>query len=119
MKPLFIACAVFVLTMLPGASMAQVIVQQPAGMMVAPPPGALPAPAPYCRPYTDKFTIDNETRVTRGTACLQPDGAWQLLPTNAPVNYMVRDGHIFLVPMQPFARVIVAERPHHRHDHLR
>ena len=39
-----------------------------------------PAPAqPYCREYHGNAVIGGVTRPTYGTACLQPDGSWQLV----------------------------------------
>jgi len=87
--------------------------------MMQPPPATAYAPPPvvvqpsYCQPYTDSFTIGAEMRITRGTACLHPDGSWELHPVQAGVNYITRGGVIYMVPSQPFASVII-EAPHHR-----
>ena len=106
----------------------------PPGTVVAPPSGPAPAlvtAAPYCHSYTDKFTIGHEVRVTRGMACMQPDGSWLLQPSNVGMRYVQRGNGLFLVPAQPFAGVIVAPPPpvvvggppvvvidnyHHHHD---
>lgn len=88
------------------ASPPPVVVQQPVVVQ----------PQPYCREYTDKFTIGNEVRISRGIACLQPDGAWQLQPSNAGVNYITRGGQIYVTSPQPFAGIVIDD--HHRHhDH--
>ncbi len=59
---------------------------------VAPP---APAPAPpseppptyvdpqagtYCRPYSQEIRIDGEIKESFGTACLQADGTWRIVP---------------------------------------
>ena len=105
---------------------AQTVMQPPmeAPPGYAPPPQAVMAAPPqvvvaqpYCQPYSDSFTMGGEKRITRGTACLHPDGSWELHPTQAAVNYVTRGGAIFIVPSQPFATVVVENgHPHHRHD---
>ena len=34
--------------------------------------------APYCREYTQRIVIGNQTQESYGTACLQPDGSWRI-----------------------------------------
>ena len=70
---------------------------------------------PYCQPYSDSFTMGGEKRITRGTACLQPDGSWQLHPQQAAVNYVNRNGVVFIMPVRPFAVVVRDGHEHHRH----
>lgn len=42
--------------------------------------GASPAQAQnYCREFTSTSTIGNRTQETVGTACLNPDGSWQIV----------------------------------------
>ena len=94
--------------------------QPPPGYVQQPPPGYVQQPpivvAQYCQPYTDSFTMGGEKRITRGTACMHPDGSWELHPTQAAVNYVTRGGAIFIVPSQPFATVVVDNgHPHHHH----
>ncbi|MCB9978734.1 MAG: hypothetical protein H6862_03900 [Rhodospirillales bacterium] len=36
----------------------------------------------YCREYTRTVWIDGRARSAYGTACLQPDGAWQIVNEN-------------------------------------
>ena len=111
------------------ASAQQPVMMEP-GTVVPPPPMAMQQPpmaappAPYCREYTDKFTIAHETRITRGTACMQPDGSWLLQPSSIGMRYVQRGEGLYLVPTRPFAGVVVAAPPvvvideHHRHhDH--
>lgn len=37
-----------------------------------------PEPAPYCREYTNRVTVGGRVQESYGTACLQPDGSWQI-----------------------------------------
>lgn len=55
----------------------------------APPVAVAPAPvpvqpwiaaAPYCREYRGDAIIDGTNQRFYGTACLQPDGAWHIVP---------------------------------------
>jgi hypothetical protein len=78
-------------------------------VMAAPPPV-------YCQPYSDSFTMGHETRITRGTACIHPDGSWELHPAQIGANYVMRGGSMYLLPVQPFA-VVVTGKGHHRHWH--
>lgn len=51
------------------------------------PAPALPEPsaeAPYCREYTDRIRIGGDAVAAYGTACLKPDGAWELQQGAAP-----------------------------------
>jgi len=70
----------------------------------------------YCREYTDKFIIAGQERITRGTACLQPDGSWQLQPSVTGVNYVTRGNQVYVTPLQPFAGIVIEG---HGHDHHR
>jgi len=114
------------------SAVAQIVGQPPVNMQ-APPAAASPQPAvyaqppvvvqqpvivqqAYCQPYADSFSIGAEVRITRGTACLHPDGAWELHPAQVGVNYVMRGGNVFIVPNQPFAAVVVETPHHHRHD---
>lgn len=84
----------------------------------------------YCREYTQTFTVGGETQKGYGTACLQPDGSWEIqqpasntvVINGQPqpnVQYIVRDNRVIYVPVRPFSRVM---RPlvviyHDRYDH--
>ena len=89
----------------------QSIVTQSVPMQQA--PMAMNASAkPYCREYQQTITIVGKTQKGYGTACLQPDGSWQLMPPeNQPapnaaapqsLAYMVRENQVYLVPPEPF-----------------
>ena len=56
-----------------------------------PPPTYVAPPAPppiyvdqeaqtYCRPYSQQIIIDGQTQESYGTACLEPDGTWRIMP---------------------------------------
>jgi surface antigen len=34
----------------------------------------------YCREYTQELRVGNQVREAYGTACLQPDGTWRVVP---------------------------------------
>ncbi|MDD3029320.1 MAG: glycine zipper 2TM domain-containing protein [Alphaproteobacteria bacterium] len=34
----------------------------------------------YCRPYSQEILIDGYRQESYGTACLQPDGSWRIVP---------------------------------------
>ncbi len=42
---------------------------------VGPPP---PKPSRHCREFTQTIRIDGQVRESYGTACLRPDGSWQI-----------------------------------------
>lgn len=46
---------------------------------------ALPAMAdePYCREYTKQAKIGGKMQEVYGTACMQPDGSWEIVSQNA------------------------------------
>ncbi len=59
-----------------------VVVNQP--VYASPPAGAViregrDAAGNYCREYQSSTTIDGRPVPTYGTACLRPDGAWQII----------------------------------------
>jgi hypothetical protein len=51
--------------------------------LTPPPPAAAPTaaagPVGECREYQTQTMIDGQPQVSRGTACLQPDGTWRLM----------------------------------------
>lgn len=38
------------------------------------------APEAYCREFTQQVRVGNRIQDSYGTACLQPDGSWQVVP---------------------------------------
>ena len=64
---------------------------------------------PYCREYTQTLKIGNALQQAYGTACRQPDGSWQLIPSGgqagqqpAPnITYIVRDNGLYYMPPYP------------------
>ena len=55
----------------------------PAPLAVVPAPVVVQpqvAAAPYCREYQGDAIIDGTNQRFYGTACLQPDGAWHIVP---------------------------------------
>jgi hypothetical protein len=88
----------------------------------------------YCREYTQTFTIGNSTQKGYGTACLQPDGSWEIQTPAAvtqaapsevvveqqPITYVVRDSRTYFVPSRPFRdEIIIRDYPHGGHHHGR
>ncbi|HEX2859408.1 MAG TPA: hypothetical protein VHP58_04335 [Alphaproteobacteria bacterium] len=87
----------------------------------------------YCREYTQTFTIAGKTQKGYGTACLQPDGSWQLQnsepaevaapaapasPDYAPqpsIGYVVQDDNVYITPPEPFVvgTVFIGGERHH------
>jgi hypothetical protein len=51
----------------------------PPPVTYAPPVAQYQAPAQTCREYQSTTTIDGRPQQTYGTACLQPDGTWQIV----------------------------------------
>lgn len=45
---------------------------------VAPPRYVEADETPYCREYTNRVTVGGRVQESYGTACLQPDGSWQI-----------------------------------------
>lgn len=43
----------------------------------------------YCREYTKRVVIGGRTEESYGTACLRPDGQWEIQNEPAPVRYDV------------------------------
>lgn len=85
--------------------------------------GAVPAFAqqPYCREYQQTITIEGRTQQGYGTACLQPDGSWKLLPPSDPnegenVSYVVRQNQVYVMPPEPFV-VFEYEGGRHYYPH--
>lgn len=64
---------------------------------------------PYCREYTQTIKIGKAVQKAYGTACRQPDGSWQLMPSGGrpgtqpapPINYVVRDESVYYMPPYP------------------
>jgi hypothetical protein len=107
-----------------GASQAQAATFVHVG--VAPQPVVAPlSPAPvyvsnpYCRPYKQTLSIAGETQVGYGTACLQPDGSWELMtPASGDTfHYIYRGNRVFFTPPHPYASVIYVKGRHHGPHH--
>lgn len=41
----------------------------------------------YCREYTKRVVIGGQTEESYGTACLRPDGQWEIQKDPTPVRY--------------------------------
>ncbi len=69
----------------------------------------------YCREFTKTVVIDRKQTQAWGTACLQPDGAWQIVDTNTDAVYDYPDRQIVLhqvVPAPPqYNRVVYYSHP--------
>ena len=63
-------------------------------------------PQPYCREFTKVVDIGGRRESAYGTACMQPDGSWQIvsddIPTSQPLQYMPEQHQVMYVP-QPVA----------------
>lgn len=79
---------------------------------------------PYCREFTQTFTIGNKTQKGYGTACLQPDGSWEIqkpatvTTTVAPqptIQYVVQKERVYVVPPEPFivGTILLGGQPRH------
>jgi hypothetical protein len=79
-------------------------------------PVAVAAP-PFCQPYKDSFHIGGEERVTRGTACLRQDGAWELHPQQLGMRYESVGNGLIFIPVHPFAIGLGYYHDHHHHDY--
>lgn len=42
---------------------------------------------PYCREFTQVVKIGNTQQKSYGTACMQADGSWQIMPNNPVMAY--------------------------------
>ena len=85
----------------------------------------------YCREYQQTLTIAGKTQKGYGTACLQPDGSWELqnsepapapedmsgpVPAPAPnMEYYVEESHVYVTPPEPFVvgTVFIDGHSHH------
>lgn len=94
--------------------------------------GTAKADQPYCREYTQTFTIGNTTQKGYGTACLQPDGSWEIqkpasLPSSSrtvvqqqPITYVIKENHTYFVPSRPFRNeIVISGYPSYGHDYYR
>lgn len=88
--------------------------------------GTANADAPYCREYSQTFTIGNTTQKGYGTACLQPDGSWAIqkaasiqppsqVIVEQPVTYVVRENHSYYTP-RPYRETIIIGNRFNRHN---
>lgn len=90
---------------------------------------------PYCREFTQTVTIGGKMQQGYGTACLQPDGSWEIqkpVQTRASksvnvreeqpnIRYVVQKERVFIVPPRPFVvgTVWVGGRVHRFDDDFR
>ena len=82
-------------------------------------------PDNYCREYTQSFTIGKQTQTGYGTACLQPDGSWEIQPaadaapqvaggtTTETIEYVTRDDRVYMRPPEPFYEFGMVIDDHH------
>ena len=81
---------------------------------------------PYCREYTQIVKIGSTQQKGYGTACLQPDGTWQMTPAAAPVvvqpapppqntTYIIRENPVVYGPPPAIVDVVVGGGGYHRH----
>ena len=86
----------------------------------APAPIVVQAPSPYCREFTQTFTIAGESQTSVGTACLQANGAWEIVQPARSVSgsfrYVAEGGRIFFIPLRPFAAIHYDHHDHYRHE---
>jgi hypothetical protein len=91
--------------------------------------------APYCREYTQTFSIGGEKETGYGTACLQPDGSWQIVSQDdkdeSDINYIVKEEKIYVEPREvifapghywhrrPTAFISISHGRHYPHYHHR
>jgi hypothetical protein len=92
------------------------------------------ANTPYCREFTQSVTIGGRVEHGYGTACMQPDGAWEIVkpvqaePSAAPADYVayeappppvetvVYEEHVYAPPPRPaFELVFESGHRHGRH----
>ncbi|MCB2081911.1 MAG: hypothetical protein H6908_04280 [Hyphomicrobiales bacterium] len=82
--------------------------------------------APYCREYTREIIIGGKRETAYGTACLQPDGTWEIQSENnsasvteqETVKYVVQEP-VVITRTYPssFIRLNVFSHPfHHYHN---
>jgi hypothetical protein len=88
---------------------------------------------PYCREFQQSVTIGGVTQQGYGTACLQPDGSWEIQPNTTAatpatvvvsqpsIQYVVEKQRVYMVPPRPFVvgTVLVGGRVHHFDDDFR
>lgn len=66
----------------------------------------------HCREYTQKVTIGNKIKTAYGTACLKPDGSWQLHPNK--VEKIVHHKHKAHVKKE-HVKVVHHTKKKHKH----
>lgn len=67
------------------------------------------ANAPYCREFTKEVLIGGQMQQSYGTACLQPDGSWQVMNadgTLSPQTVIIHDRQVVSPPT-----VVVQRQP--------
>ncbi len=54
----------------------------------------------YCREYSQSVSIGGQRQSSYGTACMQPDGSWQVISNDSNyTNY--QSGYVYAPPPQP------------------
>lgn len=76
----------------------------------------------YCREYTQTLKIGSHTQRSHGTACMQPDGSWELMPATAQtgrpvpsITYIMRDDRMYYMPPEPLFGIVIGGRGHNEH----
>ena len=79
----------------------------------------VPVQQPYCREYTQTLKIGNHVQKAYGTACMQPDGSWELMPKTAQapnITYIMREDRVYYMPPVPLFGLVIGGRGHERHE---
>lgn len=74
----------------------------------------------YCREYTQTLKIADHIQKAYGTACLQPDGSWQLMPKTAQapnITYIMRNDSLYYMPPQPLFGIVLGGYGHEDRRH--
>ncbi|MCB1530608.1 MAG: hypothetical protein H6853_05580 [Rhodospirillales bacterium] len=80
----------------------------------------------YCREYVRTITIGNRTEEGYGTACLQPDGSWEIRneyqqpvfsPAPQRIQTVIEKEVVYVNPRYYPRRVFYREKPHDRYKH--
>ena len=102
-KSLVIAATIFITTLVSSSAYARSYIREETIITTS--------QAPYCREFTQTFTIGGQTQTGVGTACLQADGSWEI-PSSSQrsIRYITRNERVYYVPVKPY------HRAQYRHD---